>query len=251
MMDNNISFILTSCGRFDLLERTIASMDPWVFEFAEKILIDDSEHHHPILDHLHDLGMVVLSNPTPKGQHYSIDRAYSQATCPYIFHCEDDWVFDRCPDLEITRYLLDINPRLSQVCFTDLDYAYKCKYPADYEQKIEGLQFTTVHYNGTTFRYPAFSFSRTRPASRSFVLNPHLIKRSTVDRFFPYSQYITEYDLACQAQRKGYTLAYQSPGMCIHIGNQRYISDSHKKKHRLQKSWARVKHFLIRIVSSE
>ena len=212
---DKISFVLTSCGRFDLLERTIESMSPWVFGFAEKILIDDSGYQHEILDHLHDRGFLILSNPSQQGQHYSIDRAYSQATCPYIFHCQDDWVFDRCPDLDLSRHVLDLNPRLSLISFINLEERCQRRYPEDYPQRLAKL--TLVHHNGSTLRYPPFSQNRNN-VYWSFSYSPHLIKRTTVERFFPYGQFIKERYLARNAQRKGYTLAYQSPGMCIHTG---------------------------------
>ena len=71
--------------RFDLLEQTIASMEPWVFDFVEKIVIDDSGRPHEVLDKLQERGFVVLSNPTRKGQHYSIDRAYSKRPARIFF----------------------------------------------------------------------------------------------------------------------------------------------------------------------
>ena len=242
-MTHNISFVLTSCGRFDLLEQTIASMEPWVFDFAEKIVIDDSGRPHEVLDKLQERGFLVLSNSTRKGQHYSIDRAYSQATCPYIFHCQDDWMFDQCPNLDLARYILDINPRLSQVCFSDFEAGHKTKYPHDYKRRLDAMKFTVVDYNGVTWRYPAFSLSRKRPASRSYPFTPHLIKRTTVDRFFPYSQYFAEYDLAREAQWQGYTVVYQSPGTCVHIGvGHHHVSDP--RKYPLRRAWHRLRGFL-------
>ena len=159
------SFVLTSCGRFDLLQRTIASMEPWVF--AEKSLIDDSGHPHATLDTLKDRGFLILNNPTPKGQPYSIDKAY--ATCPYIFH--DDWAFDQ---LDFSAHVLDLNPRLSS--YINLEERYQRRYPAAYQQKLDDL--IRVERKSATLRYPRFS-----QRDRSF--NPHLIKRATMKRFSP------------------------------------------------------------------
>ena len=125
-------------------------MDPSVFEFAEKSLIDDSGHHHETLDTLKDRGFVILNNPTPKGQHYSIDRAY--ASCPYIFHCQDDWVFDQ---LDLSAHVLDLNPRLSLISYINLEAQYQRRYPAAYQQKLDDL--IRVERKSATLRYPRFS----------------------------------------------------------------------------------------------
>ena len=139
------SFVLTSCGRFDLLQRTIAR-SPWVF--AEKSLIDDSGHHHATLDTLKDRGFLILNNPTPKGQPYSIDRAYAHTSDPYIY----DWAFDQ---LDFSAHVLDLNPRLSLISYINLEERYQRRYPAAYQQKLDDL--IRVERKSATLRYPRFS----------------------------------------------------------------------------------------------
>ncbi|MCY3828892.1 MAG: glycosyltransferase family A protein [Rhodospirillaceae bacterium] len=89
---------LTSCGRFDLLERTLRSLLPRLDGPVAKIIIAEDSGDRGVYDvvqQFSDAGptLEVLFNDPRLGQIRSIDRLYSHIETDWIFHCEDDWEF--------------------------------------------------------------------------------------------------------------------------------------------------------------
>ena len=89
---------LTSCGRFDLLERTLRSLLPRPDGPLAGILIAEDSGDERIYDVVRQFGdaygrIDVILNDPPLGQVRSIDRLYSRIGTEWIFHCEDDWEF--------------------------------------------------------------------------------------------------------------------------------------------------------------
>src|SRR5688572_3336543 len=96
-MDSPITFVLTSCGRFDLLEQTLSSfLTHNTAPISRYIIVEDSADP-AVLSIVARLGggIEVLVNDPPIGQLAAIDRAYALVSTPYIFHCQDDWLFFR------------------------------------------------------------------------------------------------------------------------------------------------------------
>ena len=104
-----ITFVLISCGRLDLLKKTVDSFLKFnTYPITEFILVDDSgdtDIHDSIRAMYPDWTLVFESH---RGQIVCIDDAYSRVKTPYIFHCEDDWEFIRGgfiePSLEVLKY---------------------------------------------------------------------------------------------------------------------------------------------------
>lgn len=89
---------LTSCGRFDLLERTLRSLLPRLDGPVAKIIVAEDSGDRGIYDVVQrfsgtGLAFEVLVNDPPLGQIQSIDRLYSRIETEWMFHCEDDWEF--------------------------------------------------------------------------------------------------------------------------------------------------------------
>ena len=89
---------ITSCGRFDLLERTLSSLLPFLEGPLERIIIVEdsgSKQVEIVAEKFSDPRMPIetIVNEIPLGQVGSIDRLYSQINTEWIFHCEDDWEF--------------------------------------------------------------------------------------------------------------------------------------------------------------
>lgn len=88
----NITMVVTSCNRHDLLKRTLDSFVSKADLYPDTtIVVEDSSASKPEwLGTIPELGqMIWLSNNTNIGQILSIDRAYSLVNTDYIFHCED------------------------------------------------------------------------------------------------------------------------------------------------------------------
>lgn len=90
-----VSVVVTSCGRFDLLHRTLRSFYKFnTYPIEELIIIEDSFDN--------------------KGQIVRIDEAYSRVKTPYIFHLEDDWEFTHGGFIEKSLEILK-DPLVMQV----------------------------------------------------------------------------------------------------------------------------------------
>ena len=97
-MNNKMSFLLTSCGRLDLLDRTLASFFKFNnFPLEELYLTEDSADKdiYKKINKKWGKKLNILFNKKKKGQIKSIVEAYKLIKTPYIFHCEDDWVYKR------------------------------------------------------------------------------------------------------------------------------------------------------------
>ena len=89
---------LTSCGRFDLLERTLDSLIPCLEESVEKIIVAEDSGDSSVRDVAKNfigsgIEIETIVNLPKLGQIRSIDRLYSRVNTEWIFHCEDDWEF--------------------------------------------------------------------------------------------------------------------------------------------------------------
>ena len=94
----DVTVVLTSCARFDLLHKTLASFQQHNdYPLARFLLIEDSGDAavFDVTQEFPQLDIEVVLNIPSLGQHASIDRAYSMVDTEYIFHCEDDWLFLR------------------------------------------------------------------------------------------------------------------------------------------------------------
>ena len=106
---SSITFVLTSCGRFDLLADTISSFLAFnTAPIARYVIVEDSGDAS-VRDVLaaFDVNLELILNDPSQGQMKSIDRAYADVRTPYIFHCEDDWRFFRSGFVEESLLLLE------------------------------------------------------------------------------------------------------------------------------------------------
>lgn len=119
-----ITLCVTSCGRHDLLDRTLRSFAQFnTYPIKETIFVEDSDLGPP--EWLADLPGIGpkqwIANGARKGQVYSIDRAYAEVSTPYIFHCEDDWEFLKSGFIEASLELLERSPRVWTVSLRGSD----------------------------------------------------------------------------------------------------------------------------------
>ena len=94
-----VTFVLTSCGRLDLLEQTLNSFLRYNNYPIERYIIVEDSADPAIYEQCRRLNerfgniFEFIFNEEKLGQTKSIDNAYSLVTTPYVFHCEDDWQF--------------------------------------------------------------------------------------------------------------------------------------------------------------
>ena len=115
-----VTCVLTSCGRFDLLERTLLSFFKFnTYPIQKFIIIDDSGcvNAYAIIKRMVDQLKIykppefaIYCNEKNVGQVMSIRLAYACVDTEYIFHMEDDWEFYASGFIEDSFKILENNP---------------------------------------------------------------------------------------------------------------------------------------------
>jgi hypothetical protein len=101
---SNITLCVTSCDRHALLKETLDSfirVNCGGGKPDRTIIIEDGPTPIPdwLKENIHYYGSNIgpvtwVNNEQRQGQIYSIDRMYAMVKTDYIFHTEDDWVFN-------------------------------------------------------------------------------------------------------------------------------------------------------------
>jgi GR25 family glycosyltransferase involved in LPS biosynthesis len=122
---------MTSCKRFDLLQRTINSMIENISDIssqvAQWIVVDDnsSESDRQLMKIMYPFITWIFKGPAEKGHPRSMNMILDlvkQSGCKYHFHVEDDWEFfikDRY--IERCIRILNENPNYGQA-LVNIDY---------------------------------------------------------------------------------------------------------------------------------
>lgn len=212
-MEIAITFVLTSCGRFDLLETTLASFFKQNTAPIERyILIEDSGDEavrEVAAKFPHDIEVVI--NRPKLGQLKSIDLAYSRVTTPYIFHCEDDWEFTRPGFIEDSMRLLEAFEDVVMVALRS---------PVD--APPEALEQPLEHYQGIGYRQMS---SASRPDWFGMSFNPGLRRLKDYQRVGTYSDIGEEKNLSIHYKRLGYRMIMLEDGGVFHLGDKRTVRD--------------------------
>jgi GT2 family glycosyltransferase len=219
-MTEQITLVLTSCGRLDLLQQTLRSFLKFnKYPIAEGIIIEDSGKLdlHSSLNIEFPFPMRIIQNEKNLGQIKSIDVAYSQVMTPYIFHCEDDWEFFKPAFIEVSLDILKQDPKV--IC------VWLRAHNDTNGHAIEKLPHG--RYN-----YMALNFER---LWHGFTFNPGLRRTSDCMRLHPYSDLeilvkkepmmVGEADLSNYFKMLGYRAAVTNDeqGYVRHIGYEAHI----------------------------
>lgn len=168
MRNRQITFCLTSCGRFDLLQETLRSFfENNAYPIAKYIIVEDSGYYNAA-NHLHNItkefsksNFHIIVNEKRIGQIPSIDRAYREVDTPYIFHCEDDWKFTKPGFMEPSLDILEHIPEAVMVWLRD---------PLDVPQMVQSMQlYSSPHrFFDVTRAFPEFTLNF-NPGLRRFA----------------------------------------------------------------------------------
>lgn len=116
---SDITVILTSCGRVDLLRETLKSLKDTFGRPFRSMMTDDSA---PVGNDLRVLmgvakeyGAELFTFREKHGQAWCLDFLYSRVTTPYLFHCEDDWLFLSTGYVEASMEILEQCPEVAVI----------------------------------------------------------------------------------------------------------------------------------------
>lgn len=205
--------VLTSCGRFDLLEQTLRSFYRHVDQAPQElIVVEDSadERARQVVDGL-GVPARTLINGDRIGQMRSIDRAYGEVRTPLLFHCEDDWLFTRGGFIGESVAVLEAYPDVSTVLLRRR------------EELNPLVRRTPVeHLGGTAF----FRMDpKLHPEYFSHSFNPGLRRLAEYGRIGPYARLGDEADVSYAFKTAGFCVANLEVPAVQHIGYGRHIDD--------------------------
>lgn len=218
---NKVTFVLTSCKRFDLLEPTLRSFFKYnTYPIEEYIIIEDSpnvDKLNSVLQKFNDIKFTVLYNNPQIGQLPSIDRAYDLVKTDYIFHCEDDWLFYRPGFIEKSFSILHDNEKVINVWLREQNDTNR--------HPLEPTIYCTK--DGVEYKYLVTGF---REVCHGFTFNPGLRRTKDYDLIKPYSKWADEGDLSNEYHKHEFRGAILLSGYVKHLGNHRKIRYSINEK---------------------
>ena len=208
-----VTLVVTSCGRVDLLVRTLESLEAIEpGRFARRVIVEDSGDEAvaaEIRARFPDFDL--LFNQPNIGQMRAIDRAYATVETEYVFHCEDDWLFEGPPFLDTCLAVLRRHPEVSVACVRRV---------ADLPPRYAGRLALPEPDAGYALMPPD-----AHPEWFGYSFNPGLARSATYRRYGPYAAHVSEEVLSYRLKRDGYVVAYLEPGAASHIGGDRHVLD--------------------------
>ena len=219
-MNDEVSLIITSCGRFDLLEETLDSFFKYNTYPIKKIIItEDSTEGNKLkklVSKYENQNFQLIVNETRLGQLKSIDKAYKEVDTEYVFHCEDDWEFFREGFIEKSIELLKEDEKI-------LIVGGRAK--KDY---LEGFFFDEsedyVSKSGEKFY---------KVKGEIFTYNPGLRRKKDMYLFGLHEKLENQrYEevLSDFYKEKGFKTIFFKEPFVRHIGNKRHVHFSNKRK---------------------
>lgn len=208
-----ITGVFTSCGRFDLLEKTLTSFLKYTDIIPQDIIVIDNStlpDSYAILESIsHKIGypLSVIVNEENIGQVSSIDRAYSYVDTEYIFHCEDDWEFFNTGFMSLSKRLLEELPNVVNVNLRErFDGEKGSMHPISEFKKSK----TDIVYAEYLLDYLG--------VWHGFSWNPGLRRRSDYELIKPYKAYGEESKVGKAYRDLNYIAICLERSYCKHIG---------------------------------
>lgn len=223
---DNVTVVITACGRTDLLEQTLYSFFKYnTYPITKVIIVEDSgktQDFRQVQD-IVPTELEIIINKENIGQVKSIDAAYTKVKTDYIFHCEEDWEFFKPGFIEKSFEILKTNPKLITVWLRGYN-----------DTKNHAIMFDEK-FDITNDYYYLMDGARKKHWC-GFTWNPGLRRTSDCMLFHPYQNLevrkpkngmmiLGEIDLSIYYQEAGYRAAITSDdeGYVRHIGGKRHV----------------------------
>lgn len=228
---NNVTLVITSCNRNDLLEKTLKSFFQYnTYPIKKTIIVDDSGLGNT-LDWSPVIACIVgpyeiIINETNIGQIASIDKAYAKVETDYIFHCEEDWEFNTSGFIEKSFVILNDNEKIFTVWLRAHNDTKRHRIETEHKFDLAGEDYYYLMDQNHKGMWCGFTF------------NPGLRRTKDCMIFHPYDNLkirntkgkkglniMHESDLSIYYQELGYRGAITSreEGYVKHIGGKRHV----------------------------
>jgi Glycosyl transferase family 2 len=212
---STLTVVLTSCGRFDLLEETVTSFLNY-FETDRIIVGEDGGAATEAQAFATKIPQVEMRVNTPRcGQMRSIDSLYASVPTPYILHLEDDWKFSGGLDLNKVVRFLDARSDISVVC---IGYRFDTRFKRS-AQRItsDGIDYWVWDLDS-------------HPKWFSYSFNPSVARHPLWREIGPYASFKTEEGVSSFIKARGLRIAMTIPSLAEHIGEKRHAADPFQPK---------------------
>jgi hypothetical protein len=207
----SVTICVTSCGRLDLLQKTLASFNQ--FNRGGKFILSEDSADPEIIKQVRNLfpDIVVLHDEARTGLMKSIDRIYSKVETDFIFHLEDDWEFDGPVDWLSAIALLQARPEVANINVRKFE-----EIKPKWRSKSDPLPFEGVDYQLMRLS--------SHPEFFAWSPNPGLIRTDLYRTYAPFSRFMPD-QLSGIIKQDGGRMAFQTPGCAGHIGQGRNVVD--------------------------
>lgn len=244
MSQPEVTFVLTSCGRVDLLQKTIESFEKFnTYPIARTIITEDScdPDVYERVRELYGDRFEIWCNEEKKGQIKSIVDAYASIDTPYIFHCEDDWEFVRSGFVEESMEILESDPNIIQAWLEDRESANAATNSVELFTFVDRTNLAQASFDkmqvAQGWEWGYFSF------------RPGLKRKSDYDRIGGYSRFTNEVDISCTYRDLGYYCVILADPATLDLGSDRRVHDptriwptrrKHGKPTGLKRLWGHI-----------
>ncbi len=221
-MKEKITFVLTSCGRIDLLNPTLESFFKNNSYKLEKLfLVEDSvdQDVYSQIKKKWNKKINLIFNKNKKGQIQSIVDTYKKIKTPFIFHCEDDWIYIRKNFIEDSLKIMKTDEKIIQVWLESKKSASRLDiFSYGSLKKIPGekIGFRKV------FCKPGWEWGH-------FSFRPGVKRMKDYQLIGGYERFKNEIDIGVEYKKLGfYTVIIEDPAV-EDIGIERTIIDPTRK----------------------
>lgn len=196
--------LITSYGRFDLLKKTINSLEESQSYSQLSILVINEDSGLPPKNYPKKSWICETHKI---GQHKSIEKFLSEISnslfneSKYYFHCEDDWTFENTYDwIQESVRIMEADPMIIKVlCRIDSPHT-----PKEFN---DGWGYLDDWKGGDGILWHGFSW------------NPGVTRLDLLKQFVPLRKW--EHEVAEDIYNAGYKVAMLEKGVCRHIGDGR------------------------------
>ena len=229
-MEKDITVVVTSCNRHDLLDRTLASFRAMETEgqVARILVAEDGDADPGAVCARH--GAEWFGTGTRVGQVKLIDQAYAKVETSHIFHLEDDWEFYRPGFMEKSRAFLEADPKILLVWIRAWNFTsgHPLSYAApDRTYGQMAFDFTDC-WNGFTFSPGLRRLSDYQLLGGSYAdLPPTMFVKARN----PSAALLSEVEASMFYRRAGYrAMILDEGGYIRHLGEERHVRHADDRK---------------------
>ena len=210
-MTSNVTVILTSCNRFDLLRKTIDSFILHnTYHIAAFYVYEDSGNGIPIeLKKLYPF-ITWIEPRERKGQIYALDVLWGKVETEYAFTCEDDWEFLKPEFIEKSMEILQTDEKILQVWLQPLEEnnVHPIKWQSGYGILSAGKLWSGIRFNPALKRKADYDLIA--PFGQHTVFNPA-------------KPWKAEAGIAKVYTALGFKAAMLADRYIVHIGKDRHV----------------------------